>query len=1161
MTLSLDTAAELLDFEGRSRADAARGRLGPEAARNQLEGAVALRNILEKRGFAYLADEVGMGKTYVALGVLALFRHFQPDFRVLIIAPRANIQRKWHKELKNFVANNVRFADLRVKAVHGGPARPIVLCDSLLELVRETALDTERDFIMRMSSFSLGLGDDSDRWKTRRDELLKHLPWLERSDFDLRNKDQFKDDYARAVCCALPTFDLVIIDEGHNLKHGFGESVAYRNRLLGLAFGHPDGKVSDQRFRTYGPRARRVLFLSATPLENDYRQLWNQLDVLGIGANVTDLKRADLPEETKRGLVEAFLIRRVTALRVAGKRLTKNVYRREWRNGGVETHDDPLRVADDRQRLVVALMQKKVAEVLGNEKFNNSFQIGMLASFESFLETTRVWKGDSDGTPGNFDDEDQTQDQGERLGIDVSEVNRIARSYRHTFTNEELPHPKMDAVVDALAQNFDAGRKALVFVRRIKSVTELQRRLERRYDEWLFRRLEAELRPELWSSLKPTIAQYREEQARRGGPVEGAKDGVDEGGDIEAEVHLPERQDRGGTETFFAWFFRGEGPRGLLSGARLQQRLVGTSATFFEDNHVAGLLGAAPGGVYRALVDYLGVPEEPTRATLMRTAATHLKPGDVPRQQSFLSMQHAALSLIARRAGPLRRDAEWLLHERYPHLAEHQRHRTELDPRQWLEVPTFWTELRRRPGLRARLWPESQRPDPRPRIRENELRRELISAMARLGHALIDLYVLAVNRIGSLALRARAGTGEESDALVNAYLDVLESQMRSTGPEFRAFHELTAGAEHFDLILDVNAPDARDERLEGAATEFGRLLRAQQPIGGMFGEINNTLVRQFRMPGYPFALITTDLLQEGEDLHTFCSSVYHYGISWTPSAMEQRIGRVDRVNSDTERRLTSLPQQPSGEELLQVYFPHLRDTVEVLQVERVLERMNRFLRLMHLNLGQPDSYERHINVSTEAVRVHRDIEQIGTPLETAFGVRPELLRGDRRKPAVSRNVAASMARRFHSLPERLKVLIDVRWEPSSSDNLLLGTVHRTHRVQPFVLVLRSLSGHGIVRCISPVGVLGPGDDPSRITTATGGQRLRICALVNAHTESYDLTIEDDVLLGDDERHDADRIEGLLRRVTAQADRLEEILLKIDQPMITFRDDLSHEGDG
>ena len=38
----------------------------------------------------------------------------------------------------------------------------------------------------------------------------------------------------------------------------------------------------------------------------------------------------------------------------------------------------------------VALVQKKVNELLGNERFNQSFQIGMLASFESFLETAKL---------------------------------------------------------------------------------------------------------------------------------------------------------------------------------------------------------------------------------------------------------------------------------------------------------------------------------------------------------------------------------------------------------------------------------------------------------------------------------------------------------------------------------------------------------------------------------------------------------------------------------------------------------------------------------------------------------------------------------------------------------------------------------------------------
>jgi predicted nucleotidyltransferase component of viral defense system len=84
---------------------------------------------------------------------------------------------------------------------------------------------------------------------------------------------------------------------------------------------------------------------------------------------------------------------------IAEGRLTKNLYRREWRRGGIATHDDPLAVtvADrDRQRLVVAPVQEKVSEVLGHERFKKSFQIGMLASFESFLETAKAKKRGED---------------------------------------------------------------------------------------------------------------------------------------------------------------------------------------------------------------------------------------------------------------------------------------------------------------------------------------------------------------------------------------------------------------------------------------------------------------------------------------------------------------------------------------------------------------------------------------------------------------------------------------------------------------------------------------------------------------------------------------------------------------------------------------------
>lgn len=80
-----------------------------------------------------------------------------------------------------------------------------------------------------------------------------------------------------------------------------------------------------------------MLFLSATPLEETYQHVWNQLDVFGLGKDFDGLR---------------------------DEKLSEDQYRREWRHGGVHKYD--------------ALVQKKVAELLGSEKFSMSFQIGRL---------------------------------------------------------------------------------------------------------------------------------------------------------------------------------------------------------------------------------------------------------------------------------------------------------------------------------------------------------------------------------------------------------------------------------------------------------------------------------------------------------------------------------------------------------------------------------------------------------------------------------------------------------------------------------------------------------------------------------------------------------------------------------------------------------------
>ena len=1155
--IDLRAAEQLLDFGKRIKS--------AQRAQEQLEGAVAIHNILCRHNVAYLADEVGMGKTYVALGALALFRHYDPDFRVLVIAPRENIQRKWMKELRNFVAHNVRFADLRVKGIEGEPARPLVLCENLIALIRETSLDANRDFFARLSSFSLPVrGDDEvDPASARmlRDALRRCLPWLPDEVFDLRSKQAFKDNFARAVCCGLPEFDLVIVDEGHNLKHGFSAGVAARNRVMALAFGHPGQSVNHSLFPGYRPKAKRVLFLSATPIEENYRHLWNQLDILGHGGTLRDLRDTE-DEDVLRELARTILIRRVTSIRIGGAEYTKNIYRREWRGGGVDQHDDPLRVLGDRQKLVVALVQKKVSEILGSERFNRSFQMGMLASFESFLETAGVKRTEDDN--GNFDDGEQTEDPSEREGIDVADVNRLSRSYRRTFNGEELPHPKMDAVVARLSSAWKTGEKALVFVRRVASVKELKRKLDDQYDAWLLARMEQELPPSTLDRFRKVVAQYRtlKIEARE------RQSGVETPQDIAAPNAAAAIEDRGGLDTFFAWFFRGDGPRGILSGANIQRRFIQRGAeyaTFFEENHVAALLGCAPGAVVTRLAEYSGRDVETVRSEVRRRSCRFLPTlAKLTRSDRFEAVQAAAVEWIKEIDGPLHAQAAELWHEWFSDYIR-TNHATEApEIGDWLELKTFFTQIRQRPALRTRLWPETQTEDCHQSCRESELRARLLATAARLGHAFIDLYVLTIQRIGSLDLRAQEDSDtagrEAEEQRIEAYLDLLTRQMDTPLKErcWGAFDELSQISECFDLILDVNDPGARTRSLAETARAFGALLRQQQPVGGMSGQINQTLVRQFRMPAYPLVLFTTDLLQEGEDLHTFCSAVHHYGISWTPSSMEQRIGRIDRVWSQSERRLTMLTTEPAGTDKLQVYFPHLRDTIEVLQVQRVLTRMNTFIRLMHESLCAPVSGEKKLNVDREILLGLSAVPQITDILKSAFPVDPELLKGDIATLETTPDQSRLAVQRFRDLATALNGKGSLVWEEGGTTTRIFGTRTMGERRQPFCLSLDTFQGHLLVHVSSPVGLVDPNDMTLSSVERPRVRLARMVLLPQREDSTFNLAVEDDVILGDP-TCDVSRVAETLKRVTDDADRLEmQLFAGRDATIDTFKQSIDDE---
>jgi hypothetical protein len=126
--------------------------------------------------------------------------------------------------------------------------------------------------------------------------------------------------------------------------------------------------------------------------------------------------------------------------------------------------------------------------------------------------------------------------------------------------------------------------------------------------------------------------------------------------------------------------------------------------------------------------------------------------------------------------------------------------------------------------------------------------------------------------------------------------------------------------------------------------------------------------------------------------------------------------------------------------------------------------------------------------------------------------------------------------------------------------MLLGTAKlSTGRIQPFALLLRSDGERLVVRCVSPIGRVGPEDTMPAVEKSALMRHVRIGAIIGRDDALYDLTVEEDVLLGDP-AHDIPRVTLLLRRVADQADVLEQIHLpSLGQPLDVFKADLQDEG--
>ena len=228
-------------------------------------------------------------------------------------------------------------------------------------------------------------------------------------------------------------------------------------------------------------------------------------------------------------------------------------------------------------------------------------------------------------------------------------------------------------------------------------------------------------------------------------------------------------------------------------------------------------------------------------------------------------------------------------------------------------------------------------------------------------------------------------------------------------------------------------------------------------------------------------------------------------------------------------------------------------------MQRVLERMNTFLRLMHEGLTINEQSDRKIDLKREFATEKRVVQQISTKLKTAFPIPQWTLLGSGSVLLTTPAEADQAKAYFGSFREIAYPGLDIDWDAHTDPCRLFGTVKLTQRQQPFTLLLQCFQDRLLIRCISPVGNVYQPHLTDSIQASVARSPAKVGAIPGADDRSYNLTVEGDMLLSQSNAVNLVRVARLLERVTKEADRLEHLHLRgIDEPLATFKSDLSVE---
>ena len=164
-------------------------------------------------------------------------------------------------------------------------------------------------------------------------------------------------------------------------------------------------------------------------------------------------------------------------------------------------------------------------------------------------------------------------------------------------------------------------------------------------------------------------------------------------------------------------------------------------------------------------------------------------------------------------------------------------------------------------------------------------------------HFPIERDTLGADEVGE-AFATRDGSGISLEDRLVEFFRFLDQRCGSSERErsIDAMQRVQTGSHRGEDVRASYSPEELPDDPSQTLLPNVRLVN-----GATRQETRQRLMLTFNTPFYPEILIASSVMAEGVDLHLNCRHIIHHDLCWNPSTLEQRIGRIDRIGAKVER--------------------------------------------------------------------------------------------------------------------------------------------------------------------------------------------------------------------------------------------------------------------